>query len=129
MLPFPSPGDVPDPGIEPGSSALQADPLPLSHLQVLLLYSKSDAVGRGTRKNSALPKVWRLHWHFSMQEKYEHAYPGLYNKIEGHSHQFTTVACKGWEAKSSNSAARHWVGKPYLFSKDSGPETCSQECY
>ena len=27
-LPFPSPGDLPDPGIEPGSPTLQADPLP-----------------------------------------------------------------------------------------------------
>ena len=27
-LPFPSPGDLPDPGIEPGSSALQVDSLP-----------------------------------------------------------------------------------------------------
>ena len=27
-LPFPSPGDLPDPGIEPGSPALWADPLP-----------------------------------------------------------------------------------------------------
>ena len=27
-LPFPSPGDLPDPGIEPGSSTLQADTLP-----------------------------------------------------------------------------------------------------
>ena len=26
--PFPSPGDLPDPGIEPGSSALQVDSLP-----------------------------------------------------------------------------------------------------
>ena len=31
-LPFPSPGDLPNPGIEPMSSALQADFLPLSHL-------------------------------------------------------------------------------------------------
>ena len=30
-FPFPSPGDLPDPGIEPGSPALQADSLPLSH--------------------------------------------------------------------------------------------------
>ena len=30
-LPFPSPGDLPDPGIEPGTPALQADSLPLSH--------------------------------------------------------------------------------------------------
>ena len=27
VLPFPSPGDLPDPGIEPGSPALQADAL------------------------------------------------------------------------------------------------------
>ena len=27
-LPFPSPGDLPNPGIEPGSAALQADALP-----------------------------------------------------------------------------------------------------
>ena len=27
-LPFPSPGDLPDPGIKPGSSALQPDALP-----------------------------------------------------------------------------------------------------
>ena len=27
-LPFPSPGDLPDPGIEPGPPALQADSLP-----------------------------------------------------------------------------------------------------
>ena len=27
-LPFPSPGDLPDPGIEPGSPALQADSSP-----------------------------------------------------------------------------------------------------
>ena len=30
-LPFPSPGDLPDLGIEPWSPALQADSLPLSH--------------------------------------------------------------------------------------------------
>ena len=27
-LPFPSPGDLPDPGVKPGSPALQADVLP-----------------------------------------------------------------------------------------------------
>ena len=31
-LPFPSPGDLPDPGIQPGSLALQADSL-LTELQ------------------------------------------------------------------------------------------------
>ena len=31
-LPFPSPGDLPDPGIEPTSPAWQVDSLPLNHL-------------------------------------------------------------------------------------------------
>ena len=31
-LPFPSPGDLPDPEIKPESSAWQVDSLPLSHL-------------------------------------------------------------------------------------------------
>ena len=31
-LPFPSPGDLPDPGIKPKPPAWQADSLPLSHL-------------------------------------------------------------------------------------------------
>ena len=30
-LPFPSPGDLPDPGIEPGSPTLRADSYHLSH--------------------------------------------------------------------------------------------------
>jgi len=30
-LPFTSPGDLPHPGIEPASAALQTDSLPLSH--------------------------------------------------------------------------------------------------
>ena len=34
-LPFPSPGDLPDPGIEPGSLALQAGSLLLSHKAVV----------------------------------------------------------------------------------------------
>ena len=31
-LPFPTPGDLPDPGVEPVSPALHADSSPLSHL-------------------------------------------------------------------------------------------------
>ena len=32
-LPFPSPGDLPNPGIKPASPALQVGSLPLSHLR------------------------------------------------------------------------------------------------
>ena len=39
-LPFPSPGDLPDPGIEPGSPALQADALPSEPQGSLIFHSK-----------------------------------------------------------------------------------------
>ena len=35
-LPFPSPGDLPDPGIKPMSPALQVDSLALSHQTVII---------------------------------------------------------------------------------------------
>ena len=38
-LPFPSPGDLPDPGIEPRSPTLQADSLPLSYQGSLDTYA------------------------------------------------------------------------------------------
>ena len=36
-LPFPSPSDLPNPGIEPGSPALQTDALPSESLEALML--------------------------------------------------------------------------------------------
>ena len=36
-LPLPSPGDLPNPGIEPASPASQADSLPLSHLDKFII--------------------------------------------------------------------------------------------
>ena len=36
-LPFPSPGDLPNPGVEPESLTWQADSSPLSHQESLLI--------------------------------------------------------------------------------------------
>ena len=46
-LPFPSPGDLPDPGIKPGSPALQSDALPSE-----LLGKPNDRIGhfKGIKK-------------------------------------------------------------------------------
>ena len=41
-LPFPSPGDIPDPGMEPATPALQEDSLPLSHQSESYLYVDAD---------------------------------------------------------------------------------------
>ena len=54
-LPFPSPGDPPNPGIEPGSSALQADTLP----------------SKPPRKPPAMWEtwVWSLGWEDPLQKE------------------------------------------------------------
>ena len=52
-LPFPSPGDLPDPGIKPKSPALKADSLPAEPLQgspePVSIQQKSDNLGCLTR--------------------------------------------------------------------------------
>ena len=45
-LPSPSPGDLPNPGIEPRSPALQVDSLPLSYLESPLTEVKAPIKGR-----------------------------------------------------------------------------------
>ena len=49
-LPFPSPGDLPDPGIEPRPPALQADALTSEPPGMMLCYSKVRFVTRGRRE-------------------------------------------------------------------------------
>ena len=44
-LPFPSPGDLPDPGIEPGAPALQADVLQSGNLLELQEEGKKIVLG------------------------------------------------------------------------------------
>ena len=43
-LPFPSPGDLPSPGLEPGSSALQADSLPCPLPSSIIMYIQHNYV-------------------------------------------------------------------------------------
>ena len=52
-LPFPSPGDLPDPGIEPGSPTLQADALPSEPpwMKEWLIHDKSHCRVRGKLSN------------------------------------------------------------------------------
>ena len=43
-LPFPTPGDLPDPGIEPGSPTLQADSLPFEPLGEFTVEAYKDTI-------------------------------------------------------------------------------------
>ena len=58
-LPFPSPGDLPDPGIEPRSPALQADALPtreqLKHLGCFYILSITHNVVMNIRVHTSFP--------------------------------------------------------------------------
>ena len=55
-LPFPSPGDVPDPGIKPESPALADDSLLLSHQESLTVPIPGE-IGRENRSGSACTSV------------------------------------------------------------------------
>ena len=55
-LPFPSPGDLPNPGIEPGSPALQADALP-SEPKSLLMKVKVESEKVGLKLNIQKMKI------------------------------------------------------------------------
>ena len=51
-LPFPFPGDLPDPGIKPASPALQVDALPLSHQGSL------EGFQRGSKSQEEIEEAW-----------------------------------------------------------------------
>ena len=55
-LPFPSPGDLPDPGIEPGSPALEADILasePQGSPLTVDALTNREGLGSPSRKHSS----------------------------------------------------------------------------
>ena len=65
-LPVPSPGDLPDPGIEPRSPALRAEALTSEPAELTLMTSKESACNTGdTRDAGSIPgrKIpWRRAW-------------------------------------------------------------------
>ena len=70
-LPFPSPGDRPDPGIKPGSLALQADSLQLSPLGSPLTLSEEVSLRMMATNTTSLllaPPRLLLPGHFSRPE-------------------------------------------------------------
>ena len=56
-LPFPSPGDLPNPGIEPGSPALQADSLPTEKTQLIFI-SKLLAIALLQGSFQLIDRTW-----------------------------------------------------------------------
>ena len=64
-LPFPSPGDLPNPGIEPGSPALQADALssepPGKQETWVQSLDREDPLEKGMATQSSI-LAWRIPW-------------------------------------------------------------------
>jgi len=80
-LPFPSPGDLPHPGIKPRSPALQADSLPLSH-QI-----GKGIIFWGSFRRHMQKITWGIRIHLEQPgfERYEKSF--LHFPIEGKSVQ------------------------------------------
>ena len=74
-LPFPSPGDLPDPGIEPGSPALQADALPSEPpMGVANLISGASAFSKSSLH------IWKFSIHILLKpslDNFEHYFASL----------------------------------------------------
>ena len=64
-LPFPSPGDLPNPGIEPGSPALEADALTSEPPEKHFLFFSAVAFMR-----KAKPKVYSVHLQYMSSRTY-----------------------------------------------------------
>ena len=67
-VPFPSPADLPDPGIEPGSPALQADSLP------------TELPGKPQAGVAPMENIWRVLKKLKTELPYDPATPllGIY---------------------------------------------------
>ena len=82
MLPFPSPGDLPNSGIEPGLPALQADSLPCEPLgkphfrwayanhRSLQIAALPSARGEGAREKSLIIRLKNLDPNSPADEEY-----------------------------------------------------------
>ena len=60
-LPFPSPGHLPNPGIEPGSPALRADSLPSKPPGKTLLHLTTSLYKAGSRSTVLMPHDFFIH--------------------------------------------------------------------
>ena len=99
-FPFPSPGKLPDPGIEPGLT-LQADSLPSEPggkpTHSVKVTSLSITVWRH-RELAPLPQPWALpcHWLFFWRD---HGIPGVQGLLNLHLKRIWSVLVNVWNTK------------------------------
>ena len=104
-LPFPSLGDLPDPGIGPVSLALQADSLPLSHQGSIIMrgiYLESGAclVVQMVKNLPAMQET--CFWSLGQEEPLEKGMATHSSVLAGESHgQRSVVGYRPWGCKES----------------------------
>ena len=90
-LPFPSPGDLPNPWFKPRSPALQADSLPSGHQGTLLM-----GLNRMSRNKSL--HLWSLNlWH-----------PGMWSQVGLRKHHYEQAWWRSWNASWAISNPKRW---------------------
>ena len=91
-FPCPSPGYLPNPGMEPGSPALQVDSLLLTHWEKYII------------KNTLSDFLWLLHWN-KMQFGYINVISGKVLCV--HHTDLTTKYIKKWSPQKSGKHLHH----------------------
>ena len=122
-LPFPSPGDLPDPGIKPGSSTLQTDALPseppgspsyIKHVQFSSVQFSGSVMSDSLRPHE-LQHDRRRQWHPT---------PVL---LPGESHgRRSLVGCSSWGCEESDTTERLSSSSSLSLAGTSGKELACQ---
>jgi len=141
-LPFPSPGDLSDPGIEPQSAALQADALPSEPPGLILWYNVylkyMYFFGRNNAK-AETPVLWPHHakswligkesdagkdWGQEEKGMTEDEMAGWYHRLDGRESEWTPgvgdgqgglACCDSWGHKESDTT--EWLNWTELMGK------------
>ena len=112
-LPYLSPGDLPDPGVEPVSPALQVDSLLMSHGGSPPFFCKSLEICRCDDKYSF---SIRLHWVLVTARglSFPEACGILVPRpgVEPVSPELENTGSPGWSWVWASSGSRWWTGKP-----------------
>ena len=126
-LPFPSPGDLPDPGMEPGSPALQADSLPseLPGKPTIILrqdvnnrrYSrKARRTNRNSLHNLFRRRGWqRMRWLDGITNSMDMSFWASSRSLQG-----SLACCSPWGCQESDTTERlNWTDKCPIYLKQS----------
>ena len=121
-LPFPSPGDFPDPGIKPGSPALQADALP-SEPPGKQIYLKMGTIKDRNSKDlteaEEIKKGWqeytelyRKYFNYLDNHDGDHSsrarHPGKWSQLGFRKHHSKQTQWRWWDSSWSVSNPKRW---------------------